>query len=161
MYVYVCMMYIYIYVYIYVYIIYICIYICTHQTCDLGSMTPTLLFDPFQVVESLDPLGRWPSFLRPIFCRKLLKSYIESAGRGSAVETSRVHCGNWKRLSRMRKSCDVVKMSFFSWADLHEDSFLLHQRCNIRFIWILKTSTLLQTKRPLPTILIMIILISS
>lgn len=34
-----------------------------------------------QVVESLDPLGRWPSFLRPIFCRKLLKSYIESAGR--------------------------------------------------------------------------------
>mmetsp|Transcript_96559 Transcript_96559/g.133892 ORF Transcript_96559/g.133892 Transcript_96559/m.133892 type:complete len:534 (-) Transcript_96559:113-1714(-) len=33
-----------------------------------------------QVVESLDPLGRWPSFLRPIFCRKLLKNYIESAG---------------------------------------------------------------------------------
>lgn len=39
-----------------------------------------------QVVESLDRLGRWPSFLRPIFCRKLLKNYIESAGSTWAFE---------------------------------------------------------------------------
>lgn len=32
-----------------------------------------------QVVESLDPLGRWPQLLRPIFCRQLLKDYVESS----------------------------------------------------------------------------------
>ena len=82
-------------------------YIHTHM-----YMTPTLLFDPFQVVESLDPLGRWPSFLRPIFCRKLLKSYIESAGRDSAVETSRVFLETGND-SAGCSFCDVMKMSFF------------------------------------------------
>ena len=52
-----------------------------------SNESPNFVATFSQVVESLDPLGRWPSFLRPIFCRKLLKDYIESSRSGLAHST--------------------------------------------------------------------------